>query len=117
MEKICSRCGKLFTLDDKYIRSVDANGNPLRIDLCSMCEFDNAVEEIMEFKRISRKEAEKYIFDNMNKAINFKPYNNCDILSNMNNWTQKTTKSTYTSDAIIPNAVVKVVNNNEICTD
>ena len=71
MEKICSRCGKLFTLDDKYIRSVDANGNPLRIDLCSMCEFDNAVEEIMEFKRISRKEAEKYIFGNMNVVNNY----------------------------------------------
>lgn len=69
MEKICSRCGKLFSLDDKPIRSVDANGNPLRMDLCSMCEFDNAVEEIMEFKRISRKEADKYVTDKIYEIV------------------------------------------------
>ena len=54
MEKICSRCGKPFNPDDKSIKSLDANGNPLRIDLCSMCELDNAVEEIAKFKHFSR---------------------------------------------------------------
>jgi uncharacterized protein YlaI len=73
MEKKCSRCGKVFNTDDKSIKSVDADGNPLRIDLCSMCELDKAVEEIMKFKRFSRKEAEKYIFNTVNEALGFTP--------------------------------------------
>lgn len=65
MEKICSRCSKPFNPDDKPIKSLDVNGNPLRIDLCSMCELDNAVEEVAELKHISRKEAEKYLYKYM----------------------------------------------------
>lgn len=77
MEKKCSKCGKLFNPKDKPIKVVDADGNPLRIDLCSMCELDNAVEEVAELKHISRKEAEKYFFDKINEAIDdIKSYDN-----------------------------------------
>lgn len=130
MEKKCSKCGKLFNSEDKPIKMVDADGNPLRIDLCSMCELDNATEEIMEFKHIGRKEAEKYIFDKINEMINnIKPYNNNEILSNMDNWIKQATGKKPTTRKKIkkqdfryvgdvePNKVVRVVKNNEICSD
>ena len=114
MEKICSRCGKPFDLDDKSIKSLDSNGNPLRIDLCSMCELDNAVEEIAKFKHFSRKEAEKYIFDIMNEALdnaipNEKPITNDRIKKQ---GFKCTSDFKYTSDEITPNVVVKVVKDN-----
>lgn len=114
MEKICSRCGKSFNLDDKSIRSVDTDGNPLRTDLCSMCELDNATEEIMRFKHISRKEAEKYIFDTMNEALD-----NIILHDNKPTTNNKIEKQRfkYTSAEMIPNVVVKAVDNNEICTN
>lgn len=130
MEKKCSRCGKLFNLDNKSIRSVDTDGNPLRIDLCSMCELDNAIEEVAKLKHISRKEAEKYFFDKINEAIDdIKPYNNNEILSNMDNWIKQATgKKSTTSNKINkqgfryvgdvePNKVVRMVKDNEICSD
>lgn len=117
MEKKCSRCGKVFNTDDKSIKSVDADGNPLRIDLCSMCELDKAVEEIMKFKRFSRKEAERYIFDTMNEALdNITPNKNISTNNRIKTQGFKYTRK-YTRDEIIPNAVVKVVKDNEICTD
>lgn len=102
MEKKCSKCGKPFNPDDKSVKMVDTDGNSLRIDLCSMCELDNAVEEIAELKHISRKEAEKYIFNKINEAIdNIKPYDNNEILSNMDNWIKQTTgKKPATSNKI-----------------
>lgn len=132
MEKKCSKCGKLFNPDDKPIKMVDADRNPLRIDLCSMCELDNVTEEIMEFKHISRKEAEKYFFDKINEMIdNIKPYNNSEILSNMDNWIKQATgKKSTTSNKIKeqgfryvgdvePNKVVRMVKvkDNEVCSD
>ena len=113
--KTCSRCGKSFNLDDKSIRSVDTDGNPLRTDLCSMCELDNAVEEVMEFKHISHKEAEKYFFDAMNDALdnvipNEKPITNNRIKKQ---GFKCTSDFKYTSDEIIPNTVAKVVIDNE----
>ena len=109
MEKICSRCGKPFNPDDKSIKSLDANGNPLRIDLCSMCELDNAVEEIAKFKHFSRKEAGKYIFDTMNEALDSAISNEKPITNNR----IKKQGFKCISDEIIPNAVVKVVKDNE----
>lgn len=115
MEKICSRCGKPFNPDDKSIKSLDANGNPLRIDLCSMCELDNAVEEIAKFKHFSRKEAEKYIFDTMNEALDSAISNEKPITNNRikKQGFKCTSDFKYTSDEIIPNVVVKVVKDNE----
>lgn len=126
MEKKCSKCGKLFNPEDKSIKLVDTDGSPLRIDLCSMCELDNAVEEVAELKHISRKEAEKYIFDEINKVINnVKLYDNNEILSNMDNWIKQTTgKKSTTSNKIKkqgfkyirdiePNKVVRMVKDNE----
>lgn len=114
MEKKCSRCGKLFNPDDKPIRSVDADGNPLRIDLCSMCELDSAVEEIMKFKHTNRKEAEKYIFDKMNEALDNVTLNKKSTTSNRikKQDFKHTSGFKYTSAEIIPNAVVKVVKDN-----
>ena len=114
MEKKCSRCGKPFDLDDKSIKSLDSNGNPLRIDLCSMCELDNAVEEIAKFKHFSRKEAEKYIFDTMNEALDSAISNKKSITNNKikKQGFKCTSDFKYTSDEIIPNVVAKVVNNN-----
>ena len=119
MEKICSRCGKLFNPDDKSIKMVDTDGNPLRIDLCSMCELDNAVEEIAKFKHFSRKEAEKYIFDTMNEALDSTTINKKSIESNRvgKQGFKCTSDFKYTSDEIIPNAVVKAVIDNEVCSD
>ena len=130
MYKECRKCGKLFNLEDKPIKMVDADGNPLRIDLCSMCELDNMTEEVMELKHISCKEAERYIFDKINKMIdNVKPSNNDEILSNMDNWIKQITdKKPATSDKIKkqgfrytrdvePNKVVRMVKDNEICSD
>lgn len=126
MEKKCSKCGKLFNPKDKHIKMVDADGNPLRIDLCSMCELDNVVEEVAELKHISRKEAEKYFFDKINEVIDdIKPYDNNEILSNMDNWIKQTTgKKPITSNKIKkqsfkyvgdvePNKVVRMVKDNE----
>lgn len=134
MKKKCSKCGKLFNLEDKPIKMVDTDGNPLRIDLCSMCELDNIAEEIMELKHIGRREADKYLCNQINdlidKAINnVKPYNNDEILSNMDSWIkQVTNKKPITNNKIKtlgfkyvgdvePNKVVKVVKDNEICSD
>lgn len=63
MEKICSRCGKLFNLDWKVIKSIDVDGNELHSDLCDKCELENMTEEVMELKHISREEADKYVSD------------------------------------------------------
>jgi uncharacterized protein YlaI len=112
MEKKCSRCGKVFNTDNKPIKSVDADGNPLRIDLCSMCELDKAVEEIMKFKHFSRKEAEIYIFDTMNEALGITP-NKKPTTSNKN----KKQGFKYIGNEIISNAVVKVVKDNEVCSN
>ena len=119
MEKICSRCGKLFNLDDKSIRSVDTDGNPLRTDLCSMCELDNATEEIMRFKHISRKEAEKYFFDAMNDVLDNVTLNKKSTTSNRikKQDFKHTSGFKYTNTEIIPNAVVKAVIDNEVCSD
>ena len=114
MEKKCSRCGKPFNTDDKSIKSVDVDGNPLRIDLCSMCELDNTIEEIAKFKHFSRKEAEKYIFDRMNEALDSATINKKSIESNR---IKRQSFKYYTSNKIIPNAVVKVVDSNEVCTN
>ena len=108
MEKKCSRCGKLFNPDDKYIRSVDTDENPLRIDLCSMCELDNAVEEIMKLKHFSRKEAEKYIFDTMNEALG-----NITLNKSLSQVTKlKKQGFKYVGD-VESNKVVRMVDNNE----
>lgn len=115
MEKKCSRCGKLFNIDDKHIRSVDVDGNPLRIDLCSMCELENVIEEIMKFKHINRKEAEKYFFNAMNDALGNVTLNK---KTTTNNRIKKqdfkhTSGFKYTSAEIIPNAVVRMVKDEE----
>lgn len=117
--KICSRCGKSFNLDDKSIKSVDTDGNPLRTDLCSMCELDNAVEEVMGFKHISRKEAEKYFFDAMNEALDNVTLNKKSTTGNRikKQDFKYTSGFKYTNAEIIPNAVVKVVKDNEVCSD
>lgn len=123
MYKECSKCGKLFNPDDKPIKMVDADGNPLKIDLCSMCELDNTIEEVAELKHIGRKEAEKYFFDEINEVIdNIKPYNNSEILSNMDNWIKQATyykqkQGFRYAENIEPNKVVKVVKDNEVCSD
>lgn len=102
MEKKCSKCGKPFNPEDKSIKTVDTDGNPLRIDLCSMCELDNTVEEVAELKHISRKEAEKYFFDKINEMINdIKPYNNEDTVEYMDYWNSKAINVSERPDGII----------------
>ncbi len=118
MEKKCSKCGKLFNLEDKPIKMVDTDGNPLRIDLCSMCELDNIAEEVMESKHISRKEAEEYIFNKINEMIDevigrVEPYNNGELIKYNNYW--NVWNRQFTTERF--DKLVKVVKDNEICSD
>ena len=115
MEKKCSRCGKLFNPDDKSIKVVDTNGNSLRIDLCSMCELDNAVEEVAELKHISRKEAEKYLYkymwDEAYKIIsNMNLYSEDEIIDL---WNKTPNISNVMMASEVPNAVIRMVKDNE----
>ena len=114
MEKKCSKCGKLFNLGDKPIKMADADGNPLRIDLCSMCELDCITEEIMESKHISHEEAEKYIFDKINKMLDkVKPYNNGEPIKYNNYYNVRNRQFTaYRFDGLI-----RMVKDNEIRTN
>lgn len=118
----CKKCGKLFRPDNKVLKMVDADGNELHIDLCNSCELDTMTEEVMESMHISREEAEKYIFAKVNETIyNIKPYDNNEILSNMDNWIKQITdKKSTTSNKIKkqgfkyirdiePNKVVRMV--------
>lgn len=115
MEKKCSKCGKLFNLDDKPIKSVDIDGNPLRIDLCSMCELDNAVEEVAELKHISRKEAGKYLYKYMWDEV-YKITSNMNLYSEdkiIDLWNKTPNISNVMMASEVPNAVIRMVKDNE----
>ena len=115
MEKKCSRCGKLFNPKDKPIKVVDADGNPLRIDLCSMCELDNAVEEVAELKHISRKEAEKYLYKYMWDEA-YKIISNMNLCSEdeiIDLWNKTPNISNVMMASEVPNAVIRMVKDNE----
>lgn len=116
MEKKCSRCGKSFNPKDKSIKMVDTDGNPLRIDLCSMCELDNAVEEVAELKHISHKEAEKYLYkymwDEAYKIIsNMNLYSVEDEIIDL--WNKTPNISNVMMASEVPNAVIRMVKDNE----
>ena len=109
MEKKCSRCGKSFNPDDKSIKVVDANGNSLRIDLCSMCEL----------KHISRKEAEKYVIDKIHEMMDEAIRNIEPELFNSVNASEYFYKDYWKAPFTIGrfDNLVKVVKDNEICTN
>ena len=69
MEKICSRCEKLFNSDWKVIKSIDTDGNELHSDFCDKCELEAMTEEVMELKHISREKADKYVTDKINEMM------------------------------------------------
>ena len=112
MEKKCSKCGKSFNPDDKFFRSLDVDGNPLRANLCEICEIDDTIEETMEIKHISHKEAEKYLY----KCMWDEAYK---IISNMNLcyaedkiidlWNKTPNISNVIIASEVPNAVVRMV--------
>ena len=89
MEQKCSKCGKSFNPDNKFFRSLDLNGNPLRADLCEMCEIDDTIKEIMKIKHIGH---EDEIIDLWNKTPNI---------------------SNVIMASEVPNAVVRMVKDNE----
>lgn len=119
MEKICSRCGKSFNLDDKVIKSLDADGNELHADLCDKCELENMTEEVTELKHISREEADKYVTDKINEMMNEAI---CNIEPELFN-SVNASEYLYNDYWKIPyyigrfDGLVKVVKDNEICTN
>ena len=119
MKKKCSRCGKSFNPDDKSIKVVDTNGNSLRIDLCSMCELDNAVEEVAELKHISREEADKYVTDKIYEMMDEAIRNIEPELFNSVNASEYFYKDYWKAPFTIGrfDNLVKVVKDNEICTN
>lgn len=120
MEKICSRCGKPFNTDFKVIKSIDADENELHTDLCDKCELENTTEEVMELQHISREEADKYVVDKINEMINeaicniepelFNSVNASEYFYNTDYW-----KVPYYIGRF--DGLVKVVKDNEICSD
>ena len=119
MEKICSRCGKPFHLDWKIIKSIDADGNELYPNLCDKCELENMTEEVMELKHISREEADKYIIDKINEMIDEAIRNIEPELFNSVNASEYLYKDYWKAPFLIGqfDNLVKVVKDNEICTD
>lgn len=108
--KECSRCGKSFNLDNKFFRSLDLNGNPLRADLCEMCEINDTIKEIMEIKHISHKEAEKYLYNYMwDKA--YELTNSEDEIIDL--WNKTPNISNVIMASEVPNAAVRMVKDNE----
>ena len=84
-----------------------------------MCEIDDTIKEIMKIKYIGHKEAEKYLYKYIwDKAYeltnNMKLYSEEEIIDL---WNKTPNISNVIMAREVPNAVVKVVNNNEICTD
>lgn len=90
MYKKCNKCGKLFDPDVRVLKMVDTDGNELHIDLCSECNYECMVEDVVESEHIRREEAEKYISNGINNLMNkmvhnVQPYNNGDIIT-YDNW-------------------------------
>ena len=115
MEQKCSKCGKSFNPDNKFFRLLDLNGNPLGADLCEMCEIDDTIKEIMKIKHIGHKEAEKYLY----KYIWDKAYeltNNMKLYSEeqiIDLWNKTPNISNVIMAREVPNAVVRMVKDNE----
>ena len=112
MEQKCSKCGKSFNLDNKFFRSLDLNGNPLRADLCEMCEIDDTIKEIMKIKHIGHKEAEKYLYKyiwNYLYTNNMKLYGEDEIIDL---WNKTPNISNVIMASEVPNAVVRMVKDN-----
>ena len=113
MEKICGRCGKSFNPDNKFFRLLDLDGNPLRADLCEMCEIDDTIKEIMKIKYISHKEAEKYLYKYMWDKLtnNMKLYSEEDEIIDL--WNKTPNISNVIMAREVPNAVVRMVKDDE----
>ena len=115
MEKKCSKCGKSFNPDNKFFRSLDLNGNPLRAALCEMCEIDDTIKEIMKIKHICHKEAEKYLYkyiwDKVYEFINDMELYSEDEIIDLWNKTPNISNAIMASE--VPNAVVRMVKDNE----
>lgn len=122
----CKKCGKLFHPNAKVFRPIDSNGNPLEMELCDACEWDDMVEDVIKVRHISHEEAEKFLYGKMNKALdNIEPYHNIADVMAYDNWIrQLTNKKITTSNPIkkqgfryapdeVPNAVVRMVKDNE----
>lgn len=116
MEQKCSKCGKSFNPDNKFFRSLDLNGNPLRADLCEMCEIDDTIKEIMEIKHISHKEAKKYLYKYIYMGT-CKQYGTIWEYEIIDLWNKTPNISNVIMANEVPNAVAKVVKDNEIRTD
>lgn len=107
MYKKCSKCGKLFNTEDKFVKMVDSDGNELNIGLCDRCEYEHMINEIVEAKHISQEEANRYMFNKITEIVyNVKPYNNGDTLKYYNYWNQPITVNRF-------NAVIRMVKDNE----
>ena len=114
----CKKCGKLFRPDAKVVKMVDADGNELHIDLCNSCELDTMVEEVINLKHISREEAEKYLYkymwDEAYKIIsNMNLYSEDEINEIIDLWNKTPNISNVMMASEVPNAVVRMVKNNE----
>lgn len=118
----CKKCGKLFRPDArpdaKVFRPIDSNGNPLEIELCDMCEWDNMVEDVMKARHISHKEAEKFIYDKMHTTLLdaemlelLKPQNNDDMVEYHNPWSRSELSMLKVTERT--DGIVRMVKNNE----
>lgn len=115
MEKICSRCGKIFNPDGKVLKMVDSNGNELYVNLCDKCELKTMVEKVIELKHVSREEAERYVVNQINDLIdkmidNVVPYNNGDVIKYDNDWQEYSSfwKRLILNRSLL-NGIIKVV--------
>ena len=111
MEQKCSKCGKSFNPDNKFFRLLDLNGNQLRADLCETCEIDDTTKEIMKIKHIGHKEAEKYLYKYIWELIsNMELYGEDEIIDL---WNKTPNISNVIMASEVPNAVVRMVKDNE----
>lgn len=119
MEKKCSRCRKPFNSDWKVIKSIDADGNELHPDFCDKCELETMTEEVMELTHISREEADKYVTDKIYEMMDEAIRNIEPELFNSVNASEYLYKDSWKTPFIIGrfDNLVKVVKDNEICTD
>lgn len=117
--KICSRCGKSFNFDWKVIKSLDTDGNELHPDFCDKCELETMTEEVMELKHISREEADKYVIGKVNEMMDEAIRNIEPELFNSVNASEYLYKDYWKAPYYIGrfDSLVKVVEDNEICSD